>query len=336
MQRESLMVYSENQFSKDIVTEDIYRLRIPTEAKTFELTGILPGDGFYFSINEIRSYGISEAVEEIPYHILPNRTSPQKRCVECSRILYFADDLVSPLPWGTQSTLGLPFETYKLALTTDLLAAVFKPGQLTTEVIDDLNDANASGYLNGELLQNRFPDMDTTGEYWIRSGIAGFNADAALHFYLPERYSDPFDNITLLQYDPKDLFIESTTDPIGNVTRIENFNYRVLAPQRMIDINDNISEVVFDILGMPTAMAVMGKGEEGDSLSGFDDALIHPDLETIVAYFTQVYNETTSRNLLVNATARSLYYFGEQIEPDGSISYGHHPACAAGIVRENI
>ncbi|MBK8413029.1 MAG: hypothetical protein IPL22_00110 [Bacteroidetes bacterium] len=40
----------------------------------------------------------------------------------------------------------------------------------------------------------------------------------------------PFDNITLLQYDPKDLFIESTTDPIGNVTRIENFNYRVLAP----------------------------------------------------------------------------------------------------------
>ncbi|MBL0073876.1 MAG: insecticidal toxin complex protein [Bacteroidetes bacterium] len=334
VQRESLMVYSENQFSNDIVTEDIYRLRIPTEAKTFELTGILPGDGFYFSINEIRSYGISEAVEEIPYHILPNRTSPQKRCVECSRILYFADDLVSPLPWGTQSTLGLPFETYKLALTTDLLAAVFKPGQLTTEVIDDLNDANASGYLNGELLQNRFPDMDTTGEYWIRSGIAGFNADAALHFYLPERYSDPFDNIPLLQYDPKDLFIESTTDPIGNVTRIENFNYRVLAPQRMIDINDNISEVVFDILGMPTAMAVMGKGEEGDSLSGFDDALIHPDLETIVAYFTQVYNETTSRNLLVNATARSLYYFGEQIEPDGSISYGHHPACAAGIVRE--
>ncbi|MBK8413030.1 MAG: hypothetical protein IPL22_00115 [Bacteroidetes bacterium] len=102
----------------------------------------------------------------------------------------------------------------------------------------------------------------------------------------------------------------------------------------MIDINDNISEVVFDILGMPTAMAVMGKGEEGDSLSGFDDALIHPDLETIVAYFTQVYNETTSRNLLVNATARSLYYFGEQIEPDGSISYAHHPACAPGIVRE--
>lgn len=334
VQTESLHVFSVNKFSNDIIENNRYRLRVPTESKTYELTGISPRDGFYFTIEEIRNHRISELVAEIPYHQLPNRTATQKRCVEHSRILYFADDLIHPLPWGTQSSLGLPYETYKLALTYDLLEAVFKPSQLTLEVIADLNDANTSGYLNGVLLQARFPDFDTTGQYWIRSGIAGFNVDAAAHFYLPERYTDPFGNVSVLNYDPKDLFIESTTDPIGNITRIENFNFRVLAPQRMIDINENISEVVFDILGMPTATALLGKGAEADNLIGFDNTLIHPNLGTLLSFFTQPYDETRSRNLLGNASARSLYYFGEQIEADGSISYGHHPASAAGIVRE--
>lgn len=334
VQRESLMVFSKNSFSNDILDENTYRLRIPTEAKTFELSGILPTGGFYFSIEEIRNHRISEAVEEIPYHELPSRISPQKRCVEHSRILYFADDLENPLPWGAQSTLGLPYETYTLALTTALISAVFKPGQLTPGVIHDLNDAQISGYLSGTTLQQRFPDINTGGQYWIRSGIAGFHVDAAMHFYLPERYTDPFGNITVLQYDDKDLFIEAITDPIGNVTRINDFNYRVLAPHRMIDINDNMAEVVFDILGMPTATALMGKGDQADHLTGFDDALIDPGIDTVIPYFTEAYDEAVSRNLLGNATARSLYYFGEQTEADGSITYGHHPTCAAGIVRE--
>ena len=334
VQIESLHVFSVNNFSNDIIEENHYRLRVPTESKTFELTGISPSNGFYFTIEEIRNHSISELVAEIPYHQLPNRTTPQKRCVEHSRILYFSDDLINPLPWDVQTSLGLPYETYKLALTEDLIDEVFKASQLTIEVITDLNNANTSGYLNGVLLQARFPDFDTTGQYWIRSGIAGFNADAPSHFYLPERYTDPFGNVSLLHYDSKDLFIESTTDPVGNVTRVGNFNYRVLAPQRMIDINENISEVVFDILGMPTATALLGKGAEADNLTGFDEALIHPNLGIILSFFTQTYNETNARNLLGNVTARSLYYFGEQIESDGSITYGHHPACAAGIVRE--
>jgi hypothetical protein len=30
----------------------------------------------------------------------------------------------------------------------------------------------------------------------MRSGVAGFADDAAEHFYLPERYTDPFGNTT--------------------------------------------------------------------------------------------------------------------------------------------
>jgi hypothetical protein len=113
----------------------------------------------------------------------------------------------------------------------------------------------------------------------------------------------------------------------------------VLAPREMKDINDNLSEVYFDVLGLPTAMAVKGKGTEGDSLTGYTDALANPELPKLTAFFVEKpYDETQARDWLGNATARHVYYFGEIEEklPDGTpiIRWGQHPACACGIVRE--
>lgn len=149
---------------------------------------------------------------------------------------------------------------------------------------DKLNNPTVSGYLSGPVLAGRFKDIDTTGQYWIRSGIAGFAPDAAHHFYLPERYTDPFGNVTTLEYDPRDLFIASSTDAMTNTTRVMQFDFRVLAPREMKDINDNLSEVYFDVLGLPTAMAVKGKGAEGDSLTGFTDALANPTLADLTIF----------------------------------------------------
>ena len=147
---------------------------------------------------------------------------------------------------------------------------------------------HVSGYLSGADLAGalRFPAAEPAGQYWIRSGIAGFAPDAAQHFYLPERYTDPFGNVTTLEYDPLDLFVASSTDALGNTTRVTRFDFRVLAPREMQDINDNLSEVFFDVLGLPAAMAVKGKGNEGDNLAGFDDALANPELADLTAFFT--------------------------------------------------
>ena len=74
-----------------------------------------------------------ETVSEIPYHEIPSRTTPQKRGVEQVRMLYFSEDLQTPLPWGELNALGLPYETYNLALTDALLAAIFEPEKLTLQ-----------------------------------------------------------------------------------------------------------------------------------------------------------------------------------------------------------
>jgi RHS repeat-associated protein len=333
VQEELHIAYTENSFTNDVMGDAAYRLRMPCEVRTYELTGLTPASGFYFSLDELREARIAENVDEIPYHFLPNGNTPQKRLVEQVRILYFDENLRDPLHFGELNRLGLPYETYKIALTQDLLAAVLgNKLPALQENGETYNDMLARVCAEGGYHQ--FPDEPW--RWWIRSGIAGFAEDAAEHFYLPERYADPFGHITTLDYNDTetlrtyDLFFHSSTDPLDNRVSIRRFDYRVLAPLEMEDINGNLSEVAFDILGMPAAVALKGKGAEGDNLG---EVPVEVEEEDLIAFFTGDYNETEAQRLLRHATARHLYYLGEQTE-NGRTTYGHHPVCAAGILRE--
>ena len=362
VQRERHLAYSETRYTEDfgskpadqIAALDNHRLRLPCEALTYELTGINPKQQ-YFTLDELKGFHLSPVhqksgtpVADMAYHQVPNRTTPEKRLVEHARTLFFKENLVDPLPFGEHGRLGLTYEAYKLAFTEPLLEAVFEDSagknkldeavDGTKTARDTLLDASVSGYLSGAKLVARFaqiPATELAGQHWIRSGIAGFAPDAAQHFYLPERYTDPFGNVTTLEYDPRDLFIASSTDAMTNTTRVTQFDFRVLAPREMQDINDNRSEVFFDVLGLPTAMAVKGKGNEGDNLTGFTDVLANPALADLAKFFDQAdLDEAQARTWLGNATARHVYYFGETRNADGSITWGSHPACACGILRE--
>jgi RHS repeat-associated protein len=356
VQGELHLAYTENRYTNDVddpANPDQYRLRVPCEVLTYELTGLSPEDegdrrtpdprdNLYFTLDELRRFQLSDVhqaeglpVEDILYHQVPNRSDIQKRIVEHVRMLFFNENLTDPLPLGQLNALGLPYETYILALSKKLLSSVLGD-KLTPDVHADLNNAALSGYLSGADLDTRFPGRENTGQYWIRSGIAGFAPDAANHFFLPERYIDPFNNETTIAYDDHyDLFVRSSTDPVGNTTTVTQFDYRVLAPQETQDINDNLSEVEFDVLGLPTAVAIKGKGTgtEGDSLV-FADDVIDPDLTTSNIFFTTGFSAAEARRFLGNATARHIYYFGETVAADGTISYGTHPPCAAAILRE--
>src|SRR5205807_442446 len=199
-----------------------------------------------------------------------------------------------------------------------------------------ISDTNTSGYLSGGDLSTRFGGEAVSEQYWVCAGVAGFAPDAPQRFYLPERYTDPFGNLTSLEYHQPDFYyIQSSTDALGNRTEVTEFDFRVLAPRQMKDANDNLSEVRFDILGMPAAMAVLGKGTEADSLSAFDvdDALLNPDLSARQEFFVNKdYSVADAKDLLQGASARHVYYFGEIIK-DGKMLWGQHPACACGIVR---
>lgn len=341
VQDQSHLVYSENRFTEDIDPPDLdnHRLPLPCEVRTYELTGLELEVGEFYSLADLRQAQIADLATELSYHQLTGADGLKKRCVEHVRMLYFDRNLHNALPLGKHNTLALPYETYKLALTNELLETILS---------EKLNDLQASGESREDMFNRVLREggyhyfADDPGRWWIRSGTAGFTLEgeqhAEQHFYLPERYTDPFGNLTTLEYDGSyDLYIRSSHDPMGNETAIEAFDYRVLAPSRMRDINDNQTEVVFDTLGLPAAMALKGKPDrnEGDSL---DLVLPDPDTATLIRFFTGDYSKTEARTWLGNATARHLYYFGETEERDAdgniTIHWGTNPASACGILRE--
>jgi RHS repeat-associated protein len=360
VQSERHIAYTETHFTDELPEDqDRHRLPVPCEALTYELSGsnstngFSPGAGLYFSLDDLRGFALSQTLPDqgprpvvsLAYHEQPADERAHKRLVEWVRMLYWKDDLTGPEPFGTNAWLGLAYETYKLALSRDLLGAVFG-SKLTPEVFTALNTTTISGYTAGTALSAAL-----TNQWWIRSGVAGFTSDAAQHFYLPERYTDPFGSETTLQYDGKyDLFIQSSADALGNTTGIATertnpadpaterprFDYRVLAPIEMVDANGNRSEVAFDILGMVVASAVKGKGTEGDDLTSFDDVLANPSAAAVQAFCTdRVMNEQTARTWLNRATARFVYHFGESRDAQGRfIRWEGRPAGACGILRE--
>ena len=350
VQGERHLAYTETRYTDELADDpDQHRLSVPCEVLTYELTGadathgFNPSVGLYFSLEDLRAFTLSDVLPdqggtpiiELEYHQQPRNETAHKRIIEWVRTLYFKDDLSGPQPFGRYAWLGLPYETYKLALTGNLLNAVFGT-KLAADVVAQLNTPARSGYVSGIAMEGALADR-----YWIRSGIAGFASDAKDRFYLPDEYTDLFNNTTSLTYDGKyHLFIQSSADAQGNTTRVERFDYRVLAPTEIADINGNHTEMHFDMLGMVVASAVKGKqinGRwQGDDLIGFNEALANPSAADVVTFCTSsTVNDFQARLWLGHATARFIYHFGEQRDAQGRVTtWASRPAGACGILRE--
>ena len=333
-------------FTKDNFAPETYRLPVLYQTRLWEITGLTPA-GDYFTVAELKSRNlVGTGAAEISYHEVADGMTIQKRLIECGRNLFFDGDLATHLDFGLQGPLSLPYESYKLALTKDLIDRVLVDSdRLSTAYAaldEQVNGHRVSGYYKGDQL---FPNDPITPaplaeQYWMASGRAGYNSDAARHFYLPERYTDPFGNMTTLVYDGKyDLFLQSSTDARGNTTRVERFDYRVMAPNETVDLNDNHTEVYYNALGLVVATASKGKqinGQwEGDNLDGFTDALANPFPADVVNFCASpTFNDEQARTWLGNASTRFVYHFGERIDTGGQIIWNAGLPGACNIARE--
>jgi len=305
---------------------DNYRSPLPYDIRTYELTN------YPFSETNTR-YKITDFVEEDPNdpdrlgHIFDQEldyeqtatTGKQRRLIEQVKTLYRDNKLTGSLPEGKLESLAIPFESYKLAYTPDLIDQVYKRKNTdgTYEVLlQDLTNvlggkgADQGGYVN---LDNK---------WWIPSGHSYFieNPDdttadelsnAKAHFFLPRCYRDPFGNDSTVTYDgptdinlPRhDLLVSETRDALDNIVSTIN-DYRVLQPKLITDPNQNRSAAAFDALGLVVATAVMGKRTElkGDLLDDFDP---DPTLNKIQHFIAEP--QAQASTLLGKSTTRIVY-----------------------------
>lgn len=315
-QSQRLITYSENGVTNAIEEDDTYRGPLPSEAQTYELTDLtLPLGQNRFSLDEILAAGSAAAT--ISYEKSPTSGVLEKRLIEHVRTLYRSNDLSGALPLGQVESRALPFETYKLAFTPGLVTAVYG-----TRVTDAMLGAEG-GYVHSEGDLN----------WWIPSGKIFYSpgsadppvqelAYASQHFFLPQRYRDPFHTNAVptesfVSYDSYDLLTQETRDALGNrvtagerdstdVLTFSGHDYRILQPTLMMDPNRNRTAAAVDVLGMVVGTAVMGKPPpavaEGDTLTGFDSDL------TDAAIVNQLANPFANpQSILQGATTRLVY-----------------------------
>ncbi|MDH6584479.1 RHS repeat-associated protein [Streptomyces sp. SAI-133] len=264
------VVYGQTRYTNAVLRDDAYRTPQACETWSYELLGLRPDTTTgRFTFEELTA-GTTATYTELPYSAWdadPGR--PARRLIEHTRALYRRDDLSGPLPTGVLEPLGLPYESYRLAFSDGLLSELYR---------DRVSD--------GIMCEGGYVRHDHG--WWIPTGRVRYSppdldeADfARQHFFLPQRFLDPFGATTTVAYDAYDLLPLETLDALGNrVTAGERgtderlvatgLDYRVLRPRLVMDANRNRMEVAFDALGLVIGTAVMGKpGQDaGDSLDG--------------------------------------------------------------------
>ncbi|MBR0861206.1 VCBS repeat-containing protein [Bradyrhizobium diazoefficiens] len=304
-QTRTLITYTENSFSNAIddalAFPEAYRTPLPSEMRTFELTGYAPtgGAGRFQSADFVQLAGgvLAHIFDsEIDYEKLPT-AGRQRRLIEHVRTLYRADNLTALLPLDGLEPRALSGESYKLAFTPGLLAQIFqRDGQPLLPIPADVlggAGADRGGYLASQQLKadGRFPGTDPDDRWWVPAGRVflspGDNDTAAQelayargHFFMPHRSRDPFHSNavsteSLVSYDAYDLLMVETRDALDNRVTVgerrldgtldpakPGNDYRVLQPACVMDPNRNRTQVAIDTLGLVVGTAVLGKPEE--------------------------------------------------------------------------
>jgi len=278
-----------------------YRVGVPSETQTYEIVKppepvVTDTSVALFKFENIRTlteglFGLNQdepdTSKTIPYEKWNWRKAPpgetKLRLIEHVRTLYRKNDMTGFLPLGQLDSLALPYESYKLAFTPNLVTQVYGSRVTDAMLTDDGKYVHSEGDSN----------------WWIPSGQIFYSpnkndspaqelAFAQQHFFLPHRSWGPFDQEMLLTYDSYNLLMLESEDPLhnkvtagerdaqGNITNMND--YRVLQPALITDPNRAVGEVLFDALGMVVATAVH-KGDIGDSLRGVQADLTQQQID---------------------------------------------------------
>jgi RHS repeat-associated protein len=264
------MSYINNPGASGDPTE-FYRLGIPYETISYELTG-LTGLPLYTRDALEAAIAANVTANDVAYDVPLAASTPGRRMLDRKQQLYYDNDPTTGAIFGAAApqqtgSLALPFESYQLALTAGLVnELVAQSTGLTTVPFDP-----ALLGFNGDYTvpQGHYVQRPGDSGYWTTGGRVEFDAAA---FYQPSVLTDPFGFEQSVAFDQFNLLIERTQDPLGNIIQAQN-DYRVLAPSLVTDPNLNRVAIAFDALGMVIKTAIMGKTTEN-----FGDTLDNPSV----------------------------------------------------------
>lgn len=287
IQELSILMYNETDVSNAVIDADNYLLPRQSDLRSYQLYGFQVQNGvsrFQFDDFAKDNFSPVSNLPEIPYETTATGQLKQKRLFARKRTLYRSNNLDQLLPVGQIDSMGLLGESYQLTLTPGLITSIYQQtksdGSTENLLPTPVQTLNGKG---GD--QGGYVDLDSNSNWWTPSGRSYFHqdpaaspqqelAEARLHFFRERRFTDPYGQNTLVEYDAYDLLSIQIIDPVNNITQGHN-DYRALQPDLVTDANGNRSQCAFDELGQVIGTAMMGKMTEniGDNLNGFQSVL---------------------------------------------------------------
>lgn len=323
-QGRTTMTCTHAEMTVDAVDNVHHRLRRPARTSMYEITGLAPTGPLYAADDFLRAgFDVLTDAVEIPYH--DRSVAPpgqvRRRLLNRQESTFYDADLTTALPLFSLNARALPFESYQLALTLDLLTHVY--------------DARWTPAL---LTEGGFVLRD--GAWWVPSGRwhhldeGETPADAQSRWYAHVAYTDPLGARTTIGYFGQDFLLTTrTVDAAENATTVTDVDLRTLAPLRIVDRNGNAARVLCDELGLVKATALEGKMPgDADSLAGLTGVGTPQDDAAVAAFLAATTSsEVTSiaASLLQQASSRQVYDL-DRFRSSG----GAQPPLVATIVRE--
>lgn len=249
------------------------------------------------TLNQFEMKALFTSCPEVNWGTDAKYLSAFKKKTSTERILYYSEDLQSPLILGTQSSRAFVYRKYSLVMDSNFINNIYK-GEVGSSDMEAIGYASTGKLINDGLFKGSEDDG-----WWIGSEQLIYSTDPWTNFCMPVACSDFLGKTEKLEYyGGLNLFMSALEDPMGIKMEITSFDMRTLSPKRLIDRNKNISERVFDVLGEVSALVLMGKGLEADSLSGVKEDISQSD--------TSIFFSNPSANaavILGNATERYVY-----------------------------
>jgi RHS repeat-associated protein len=280
VQGTSVVLYTEQDFTNEVETIDAHLVPLPAEVKKFQMYGVAPRDpGVLFTSAD---FGAQTAPGRFKLKDLPpkgytdNSDTEGLRLIERKQTRYRSDNLSKVLPPGTLESLAIPSQSFILALTNDIIKAIYQ-SEKTSPLLPDTTvlsaqDSSGAGYV----------DLESGGAFWVPSGTQRFSpnpaaapaeelATARASFFQHVLFTDPFRQSQTVTFDNKFLLPIKVVDAIGN-TKTARIDYSNLQSTLVIDENGNQEAFAYDELGAcvyRVAAGNPGAKATGDSL---DDA----------------------------------------------------------------
>lgn len=293
----------------NINTNDRCELGIPVQQRSFELSGATaPAAMELYSYREVKEFLAAALLQQIPFSEIFTGL-PQAKLIQWAQSYYWNNDHSDVLPLGATGEITLPHHAETACFNDDFVASAM------------------GGHYDPTLLSSGAYYTYRDDYWWQSSAVTHFHERSV--FYLPYREITPTGEWSEYQYDAHKLLLTAVNDSLGNSVT-SDIDYHVIVPYRITDINNNISEVYYDALGMIIVSTAQGRLR---SDTGTDDLYGHELLENYTPQTDETFDQILATpERYIQGMASYLYY---ELDNWNKPPAEQGPLRSISLIREN-